>query len=94
MTKNYNDFLNIVKRKIDLYTHIPERHLSIEGRGVCELYKTVDYLACFASNATELLEMLIDDADVEEAAKYSGSELQKIRRYLENLAAAENVQPA
>lgn len=92
MTKTYTDFLNIVKRKIDLYTHIPERHLSIEGRGICELYKTVDYLACFASNATELLEMLSDDKDVEEAAKYSGSELQKITRHLKNLAADEKLQ--
>lgn len=94
MTKNYNDFLNIVNRKIDLYKHIPERHLSIEGRGVYELYKAVDFLTGFTSNATEMLEMLNDDEGVEAAAQFAGSELRKIRRYLENLAAAENVQPA
>ena len=89
MTKSYNDFLNIVKRKIDLYKHIPERHLSFEGRGVYDLYKTVDFLTGFASNATEMLEMMIDDEDIEAAAQLAGSELRKIRRYLENLAADE-----
>ena len=92
MKKTYTDFLEIVKRKIDLYTHIPERHLSIEGRGICELYKAVDYLACFTSNAAELLEMLSDDKDVEEAAKYSGGELQKITRHLKNIADDEKLQ--
>lgn len=92
MTKSYDDFLNIVKRKIDIYKHIPERHLSIEGRGVYDLYKTVEFLTCFASNATELLELLIADEDVEAASQFAGSELRKIRRYLGNLAADEKLQ--
>ena len=94
MTKSYDDFLNIVKRKIDIYKHIPERHLSIEGKAVYELYKTVEFLTCFACNATELLELMITDEDVEAATQFAGSELRKIRRYLGNLAAAENVEPA
>lgn len=100
MTKTYADFLNVVQTKVDLYAQIPERHLSVEGRSVYELYKAVEFLACFTSNATELLTMMTDDEEVTEAAKYAAAELRKIRRVLENLstaeilAAAENLQTA
>ena len=94
MMKTYSEFLAVVNSKIDLYAQIPEGHLSQEGQKVYELYKAIEFLVCFASNATELLGMLNDDEDVAKAAEYAGSELRKIRRCLESLAAAENVKIA
>ena len=94
MKKTYTDFLNVVKRKVDLYSEIPERHLSIEGRSVYDLYKAVDFLACFASNAAELLVLMTDDEEVTEASKYASAELRKIRRVLESLASADTVTAA
>lgn len=88
--KTYSEFLDVVDSKIALFAQIPERYLSIEGQKAYELYKAVGFLAGFTSNATEMLDMLKDDEDVEAAAKYAGSELRKIRRCLECLAASEN----
>lgn len=94
MMKSYSEFLAVVDSKIALYAQIPESYLSIEGQKVNELYKAVEFLVCFASNATELLGMLNDDEDVAKAAEHAGAELHKIRRCLENLAAAENAKAA
>ena len=89
MMKSYSEFLAVVDNKLALYAQIPESYLSIEGQNVNELYKAIEFLICFASNATELLAMLNDDVDVAKAAEYAGAELHKIRRCLEHLAAAE-----
>lgn len=92
MIKTYSDFINVVNSKLALYAQIPESYLSIEGTKAYELYKNVSFNSCFASNATELLALVIEDEDVEAAAKYAGSEYRQIRRCLERLAAAENLQ--
>ena len=92
--KSYSEFLAVVDSKIALYAQIPESYLSIEGQKVYELYKAVEFLICFASNATELVGMLNDDEDVAKAAEYAGAELHKIRRCLERLAAAEKAPAA
>ena len=92
--KTYSEFLEVVNSKIALYAQIPERHFSVEGQKVYELYRAVEFLVCFASNASELLAMLIDDEDVKIAAKYTEAEYNKIRRCLERLAAAENLKSA
>lgn len=89
MIKTYSDFLAVCDRKCELYAQIPEDHLSLEGTKVYELYKIVKFNACFASDATELLQMLNEDEDVEAASKYAGSEFRQIRRCLERLASAE-----
>ena len=87
--KNYSEFLDVVNSKIALYSQIPERHFSVEGQKLYELYRAVEFLVCFASNASELLPMLSEDEDVKTAAKYVESEYKKIHRCLERLAAAE-----
>ena len=92
MIKTYSDFINVVNGKLALYAQIPESHLSAEGKTVYGLYKNVSFDICFASNATELLDLLLVDEDVEAAAKHAGSEYRQIRRCLERLAAAENLQ--
>ena len=89
MIKTYTAFLEVCEDKRKLYARIPDDHLSLEGAKVYELYKAVHFDACFASNATELLEMLTEDEDVAEAAKWAGSEFRQIRRCLERLAASE-----
>jgi len=90
--KTYSEFIEVVNSKIALYSQIPERHFSVEGQKVYELYRAVEFLSCFTSNATELLSMMTEDEDVATAAKYTESEYRKILRCLERLAAAENVQ--
>lgn len=94
MIKTYSDFIALCDRKSNLYAQIPEKHLTVEGTKVYELYKNVLFNSCFASNATELLALLNEDEDIEAAGKYAASELRHIRRCLERLAAAENVQTA
>ena len=94
MMKSYSEFLAVVESKIALYSQIPERHFSVEGQKVYELYRAIEFLVCFASNATELLGMLNDDEDVKTAAKYTEAEYNKIRRCLERLAAAEKAPAA
>lgn len=94
MMKSYSEFLAVVESKLNLYSQIPERHFSVEGQKVYELYRAIEFLVCFASNATELLGMLEDDEDVKTAAKYTEAEYNKIRRCLERLAAAENTKIA
>lgn len=94
MIKTYSDFTAVVSGKCSLYAQIPDRHLTVEGQQVYELYKNVMFDSCFASNATELLDLLHTDEDVEAAAKYAGAEHRKILRCLERLAAAENVPTA
>lgn len=90
MIKTYSDFTAVLSGKCSLYAQIPDRQLSLEGQKVYELYKNVMFDSCFASNATELLELLHTDEDVAEAAKYAGAEHRMILRCLECLAAAEN----
>lgn len=92
--KTYSEFLEVVNGKLALYAQIPERHLSVEGQKVYELYKAIEFLVCFASNATELLDMLNDDEDVTLIAKYIDSEYKKILRCLARLAAEENTPAA
>ena len=87
--KTYSEFIDVVNSKIALYSQIPERHFSVEGQKVYELYRAVEFLTCFASNATELLPMLSEDEDVATAAKYVESEYKKIIRCLERLAKEE-----
>ena len=87
--KTYSEFIDVVNSKIALYSQIPERHFSVEGQKVYELYRAVEFLICFASNASELLPKLSEDDDVATAAKYVESEYKKIHRCLERLAAAE-----
>lgn len=87
--KTYSEFINVVNNQVAMYSQIPERYLSIEGQKVYELYKAVEFLACFTSNATELLALLKDDEDVAKAAEFAGAELRKIRRCLEGLATEE-----
>lgn len=90
MIKTYPEFIDVVKSKINLYAQIPESHLTVEGNKVYELYRLVNFLACFASGAADLLAMLDEEKEVEAVASYTGSELRKVRRCLESLAAAEN----
>ena len=92
--KSYSEFVDVVNSKVALYKQIPERHFSVEGQKVYELYRAIEFLICFTSNATELLGMLNDDEDVQIAAKYTESEYRKIRRCLESLAAAEEAPAA
>lgn len=89
MIKTYPEFLEVCESKCKLYKTIPDRYLSIEGQQVNALYNAVQFNACFASDAAELLDMLNEDEAVETAAKFADSELRKIRRCLERLAAAE-----
>ena len=93
MIKTYTDFLAVVNTKCAQYDQIPEDHLSFTGQKVYGLYKAVKFNTCFASDATELLSLLGDDEDVEEATKYVGSEYRKIIRCLEWLAFSENLAP-
>lgn len=90
MMKSYSEFLAVVNNKIALYAQIPEKHLSVEGMKVYDLYKAIEFLVCFTSSASELLSMMSDDEDVKTAAKFVESEHRKIIRCLESLAAAEN----
>ena len=94
MIKTYPDFTAVVSGKCSLYAQIPDQHLSIEGANVYKLYKLVQFNACFASTAAELLDLLHTDEDVEDLAKHAKSELCKIIRCLERLASAENTQVA
>ena len=87
--KTYSEFIEVVNGKIALYSQIPERHFSVEGQKVYELYRAVEFLACFTSNATELLSMMTEDDDVATAGKYADSEYRKICRCLERLANEE-----
>lgn len=89
--KTYPEFLAVISNKIDLYEQIPEGHLSVTGNNVFDLYKAVFFNTGFASNATELLELVMEDEDVANFARFAGVEYRKIRRCLERLAATENV---
>lgn len=91
MIKTYPEFIAVVDTKCALYAQIPEKHLSVEGKYTHDLYKAVEFNVCFASNATELLEMLNDDKAVENVKAFAGPELRQITRCLERLAAAENL---
>ena len=91
MVKTYPEFLDVIKSKTALYEQIPEEYLTCEGTSVRDLYKAVLFNTGFASNATELLNLLIDDEDVEFEAKHAASEYRMIRRCLERLVAAETV---
>lgn len=91
MIKTYSDFLAVVNVKCAQYDQIPENHLSFTGLKVYELYKAVKFNTCFASDATELLDMLHTDEDVEDIAKHASSEHRQILRCLERLAAAERI---
>lgn len=94
MIKTYSDFTAVVSVKCSLYGQIPDRHLSLEGQQVYELYKNVMFDSCFASDATELLDLLHTDEDVEAASKYAGAEYRKIIRCLERLASTERIPTA
>ena len=87
--KTYSEFIDVVNSKIALYSQIPERHFSVEGQKVYELYRAVEFLTCFATSATELLPMLSEDEDVTLTAKYVESEYRKIHRCLERMANEE-----
>lgn len=87
--KTYSEFIEVVNSKIALYAQIPERHLSIEGMKVYDLYKAVEFLACFTTCASELLDMMKEDEDVQTAAKFAENEYRKILRCIDSLAAAE-----
>ena len=89
MIKTYSDFTAVVSGKCSMYGQIPDRHLSLEGQQVYELYKNVMFDSCFCSNAAELLDLLQTDEDVEAASKYAGAEYRKIIRCLERLASHE-----
>lgn len=91
MITTYPDFTAVVSGKCSLYAQIPDEHLSIEGTNAYKLYKLVQFNACFASNATELLDLLHTDEDVEDIAKYAKSELRQIIRCLERLASKEGL---
>lgn len=90
MMKSYSEFVAVVNSKVALYAQIPERHLSVEGMKVYDLYKAIEFLACFTTSASELLAMMKEDEDVKIAAKFVENEHRKIRRCIESLAAAEN----
>lgn len=94
MITTYPEFLAVCESKCKMYKTIPDRYLSIEGQQVYALYNAVEFNACFASDATELLEMLSEDETVANAAQFAGSELRKIRRCLERLAKTEQVKNA
>lgn len=91
MVKTYTEFLVVVDAKLSMYEQIPDKHLSMEGRKAHGLYKDVKFLSCFASDATELLGMLHEEADVEAAKVFVGPEVRQIMRCLERLAAAESL---
>lgn len=93
MIKTYSDFTAVVSGKCSLYAQIPDEHLSYEGANVYKLYKLVNFNACFASNATELLDLLQTDEDLEGIAKNVKSELRQIIRCLERLASKESLAP-
>lgn len=93
MMNTYPEFLAVCDAKCSLYGQIPDRYLTVEGQKVYELYKNVMFDGCFASNATELLSLLIEDEDVAAAAKYAGSEYRKIIRCLERLVSKEDLAP-
>lgn len=94
MITTYPEFLAVCESKCKVYKTIPDRYLSIEGQQVCALYNAVQFNACFASDARELLEMLSEDEAIENVAQFAGSELRKIRRCLERLAKTESVKNA
>lgn len=94
MITTYPEFLAVCESKCKMYKTIPDRYLSIEGQQVYALYNAVEFNACFASDATELLDMLNEDETVANAEQYAGSELRKIRRCLERLAKTESVKNA
>lgn len=91
MIKTYPEFIAVVDAKCAQYEQIPEEHLSFTGKNVHSLYKVVKFLICFTSDATELLAMMHEDDDVETLKITAGSELRKIIRCLEWLAASENI---
>lgn len=90
MIKTYSDFTAVVSGKCSLYSQIPDEHLSYDGANVYKLYKLVQFNACFASTAAELLDLLQTDEDVKDIAKHAKSESRQIIRCLERLASAEN----
>ena len=90
MIKTYSDFLAVIDCKCALYAEIPAGHLSVNGSSTYELYRAVEFLACFADSAAELLDIIVGDADVDKAAKYAESEYKQIIRCLRRLADAEN----
>lgn len=94
MMKTYPEFLAVCDAKSALYAQIPDRYLSLEGQKVYALYKLVNFNACFADNAAELLDLLLTDEDVAEAAKYAGAEYRKIIRCLDRIAATERIPTA
>lgn len=91
MVKTYPEFLDVITSKVVLYEQIPEEYLTCEGTCVRDLYKAVLFNTGFASNATELLNLLLDDEDVAFEAKRAVSEYRMIRRCLERLVDAETV---
>lgn len=93
MIKTYPEFIAVVDAKCAQYEQIPEEHLSFTGKNVHDLYKSVKFLACFASNAAELLEMMREDEDVDKIKIAAKSEHRMILRCLERLAAAEILEP-
>ena len=91
MIKTYPEFIAVVDAKCALYEQIPEEHLSYTGKNVHDLYKAVKFNICFASDATELLEMLREDEDVEKIQIAARAEHRQILRCLERLAATERI---
>ena len=91
MIKTYSDFLAVVSGKCSLYAQIPSEHLNFQGEQTYALYRSVQFTACFADSASELLNLMPSDKDMEDNATYAGTEYRQIMRCLERLAAAENV---
>lgn len=90
MMKTYSEFIDVVNSKTALYAQIPEKHLSVEGMKVYDLYKAIEFLACFTTCASELLDMMKEDEEIKTAAQFVDKEHRKIIRCLDSLAAAEN----
>lgn len=90
MIKTYSDFTAVVSGKCALYAQIPSEHLNFQGEQTYALYRSVRFNACFADSASELLNLMPSDKDMEDIATYAGSEYRQIKRCLERLAAAEN----
>lgn len=89
MIKTYPEFIDVIKSKNELYAKIPEGHLTLEGKNVSALYKSLEFDACLCSNANDLLSLMEYNKDIEflTGVEY---ELRKIRRCLERLVDAEN----
>ena len=91
MIKTYSDFTAVVSGKCALYSQIPDEHLSYEGTNVYKLFKLLQFNACFAATAAELLDLLRTDEDMEDIANHAKSEHRQIIRCLERLASAEGI---